>query len=223
MSFQITGIDPVDGSVTIEVGQCRGSEAITVGGSSGIGGDFNIVSSKDPGSAVGLGNINDEKFRFTITGVVVTVTEYRNPSCRALISHGDLGPTIGVTQVSIIGIAEFPEHDVRSIAFAESGRFGHIESKDAAATAALEQLFPFPTDDLGAQLDRFPAARDIVWVQEEPANMGALFFVVPRIERVTRGRHVRTVKRSASASPATGSYKRHMAEQQHVLKTALER
>ena len=46
---------------------------------------------------------------------------------------------------------------------------------------------------------------EFVWVQEEPGNMGALAFVLPRLERLARGRAVLSVKRSASASPATGS------------------
>jgi 2-oxoglutarate dehydrogenase E1 component len=89
------------------------------------------------------------------------------------------------------------------------------------AVLALEQLYPFPDDELAAQLDRYSEARDIVWAQEEPANMGALFFVVPRIERIARGRHVRTVKRSASASPATGSARAHRMEQETLIRLAL--
>jgi len=58
-----------------------------------------------------------------------------------------------------------------------------------------------------------------VWVQEEPANMGALFFVQPRIERLLR-RPIRSVKRSASGSPATGSAKAHTLEQQTLLTLA---
>jgi 2-oxoglutarate dehydrogenase E1 component len=91
---------------------------------------------------------------------------------------------------------------------------------DRTAILTLEQLYPFPDEALRAALDRHGEARDIVWVQEEPANMGALFFVVPRIERVARGRHVRTVKRTASASPATGSPNAHRLEQKALLNLA---
>jgi 2-oxoglutarate dehydrogenase E1 component len=92
---------------------------------------------------------------------------------------------------------------------------------DRIAILGLEQLYPFPETELAAELDRFRGARDIVWVQEEPANMGALSFAVPRIEPLARGRHVRTVKRSASASPATGSAKAHRLEQATLLDLAL--
>ena len=84
----------------------------------------------------------------------------------------------------------------------------------------LDQLYPFPDSDLQAALAAYPQAREIVWVQEEPANMGALFFVLPRIELVARGKGVRSIKRSASASPATGSPKAHGMEQKALLQLA---
>jgi 2-oxoglutarate dehydrogenase E1 component len=57
-------------------------------------------------------------------------------------------------------------------------------------------------------------------VQEEPANMGALAFLLPRLERVAQGHPVRSVKRSASASPATGSAGAHEMEQKTLLALA---
>ena len=89
----------------------------------------------------------------------------------------------------------------------------------ATAVVALEQLYPFPRQELEAELARHPEARNLVWVQEEPANMGALFFVLPRLEHVA-GRPVRSVKRSASGSPATGSAKAHALEQKTLLALA---
>jgi 2-oxoglutarate dehydrogenase E1 component len=59
-----------------------------------------------------------------------------------------------------------------------------------------------------------------VWVQEEPANMGALSYVMPRLRRIARQVPVRSVKRSAAASPATGSAKAHEMEQQTLLTLA---
>ncbi len=91
---------------------------------------------------------------------------------------------------------------------------------DDVAIVSIEQLYPFPHREVGAELDRHSGAREILWVQEEPANMGALFFVVPRIEQVGRGRHIRTVKRAASASPATGSFKAHQLEQRTLIELA---
>ncbi len=70
------------------------------------------------------------------------------------------------------------------------------------------------------ELDRYSSAQEVVWVQEEPANMGALFYVMPRLRRISRSRPVFSVKRSASASPATGSAKAHEVEQKTLLALA---
>ena len=88
------------------------------------------------------------------------------------------------------------------------------------AILALEQLYPFPEKELVGALDQHPAARELVWVQEEPANMGALFFVMPRLRRLARPRKALSVKRSASPSPATGSGKAHELEQKTLVTLA---
>jgi 2-oxoglutarate dehydrogenase complex dehydrogenase (E1) component-like enzyme len=64
------------------------------------------------------------------------------------------------------------------------------------------------------------AAAEIVWVQEEPANMGARAFVRPRLQQLAGDRHVTTVQRSPSASPATGSAKAHKLEHEALMKLA---
>jgi 2-oxoglutarate dehydrogenase E1 component len=88
------------------------------------------------------------------------------------------------------------------------------------AVIALEQMYPFPEAELAVELDRHGSARDIVWVQEEPANMGALFYMLPRLRRIAGQRPVSSVKRSASPSPATGSAKAHEVEQKTLLALA---
>lgn len=93
-------------------------------------------------------------------------------------------------------------------------------SDTRTAILALEQLYPFPEKELVAALGQHPAAREVVWVQEEPANMGALFFIMPRLRRLARPRAVLSVKRSASPSPATGSGKAHEVEQKTLLTLA---
>jgi 2-oxoglutarate dehydrogenase E1 component len=62
--------------------------------------------------------------------------------------------------------------------------------------------------------------RDVVWVQEEPKNMGAHFYVVPRLDRIVGHPAVTSVKRRASASPATGSGNAHKLEQRALLALA---
>ncbi len=88
------------------------------------------------------------------------------------------------------------------------------------AILALQQLYPFPEKELVAALSEHPAAREVVWVQEEPANMGALFFVMPRLRRLAQPRSVLSVKLSASPSPATGSGKGHEMQQKTLLSLA---
>ena len=81
-------------------------------------------------------------------------------------------------------------------------------------------MYPFPEAELTAELGRHSAARDIVWVQEEPSNMGALSYMLPRLRYIANERPVISVKRSASASPATGSAKAHEVEQKTLLALA---
>ncbi|UCH83631.1 MAG: 2-oxoglutarate dehydrogenase E1 component [Candidatus Latescibacterota bacterium] len=88
------------------------------------------------------------------------------------------------------------------------------------AVICLAQLYPFPKDELKGVLDRHPNARKIVWVQEEPGNNGALAFVRPHLQRLLGDRHLVTVKRSDSASPATGSINAHKLEQQALIRLA---
>src|SRR5450432_2385208 len=88
------------------------------------------------------------------------------------------------------------------------------------AIVSVEQLYPFPEKELEAAIGKFPSVREMVWVQEEPANMGALFYVLPRLRRIAGERPVLSVKRSASASPATGSAKAHEVEQKTLLTLA---
>jgi len=103
-------------------------------------------------------------------------------------------------------------HDLR----AERKKRGDTQT----AVLALEQLYPFPEKEITAALNQHPSAREVAWVQEEPANMGALFFVMPRLRRLARPRAVRSVKLSASPSPATGSGKGHEVQQKTLLALA---
>jgi len=108
-----------------------------------------------------------------------------------------------------------------------TGKIGHElraerkKRKDTTtAIVFLEQLYPFPEQELAAELDRHGKEADIVWVQEEPANMGALFNMLPRLRRIAGDRAVLSVKRSSSASPSTGSAKAHEVEQKTLLTLA---
>jgi 2-oxoglutarate dehydrogenase E1 component len=108
-----------------------------------------------------------------------------------------------------------------------TGKIGHDlraerQKRNDLTTAIvfLEQMYPFPEAELTAELERHSTARDIVWVQEEPANMGALSYILPRLRQIAGDRPVHSVKRSASSSPATGSAKAHEVEQKTLLALA---
>ena len=108
-----------------------------------------------------------------------------------------------------------------------TGKIGHElqaerkKRKDTTtAIVFLEQLYPFPEQEVAAEFDRHGNNADVVWVQEEPANMGALFNMLPRLKRIAGNRPVLSVKRSSSASPATGSSKAHEVEQKTLLTLA---
>jgi 2-oxoglutarate dehydrogenase complex dehydrogenase (E1) component-like enzyme len=74
--------------------------------------------------------------------------------------------------------------------------------------------------DFRAMLEAYPHADDIVWVQEEPENMGAWDFIRPHLQEVGGGRPVRRVARPRSASPAEGSAARHALNQQALVNQA---
>lgn len=108
-----------------------------------------------------------------------------------------------------------------------SGKVGHNlrmereKRKDkSVGIIFVEQLYPWPEQELQAALDQHPGAEEIVWVQEEPANMGAFFYVMPLLRRLARDRAVLSVKRSASATPATGSAKAHDIEEKTLVDMA---
>ncbi len=108
-----------------------------------------------------------------------------------------------------------------------SGKIGHElrrerKRRSDAKTAIifLEQLFPLPEHELEAALAQHAGARELLWVQEEPANMGALNFLAPQLERLAHGRSFRSVKRSPSSSPSTGSHTAHEMEQKTLLELA---
>lgn len=84
----------------------------------------------------------------------------------------------------------------------------------------LEQLFPLPEAELEAAFAQHANAREFLWVQEEPANMGALSYIIPQLERLARGHRVRSVKRSPSSTPATGSHTAHELEQKALMELA---
>ena len=90
------------------------------------------------------------------------------------------------------------------------------------AVVRVEQLYPWPGEQLAEAVARYPNARELVWLQEEPANMGPWSFVESRLTDLFGDSHeLRRVSRPESGSPATGSHAIHVQEQEAILDAAL--
>ncbi len=95
------------------------------------------------------------------------------------------------------------------------------EAAEHVALVRVEELYPFPEWELRAQIERYPALQEIVWVQEEPRNMGAWTFVEPRLRELASDRlEVRYEGRPRRASPAEGYADKHAAEQARIVGAA---
>ncbi|MBA2538854.1 MAG: 2-oxoglutarate dehydrogenase E1 component, partial [Deltaproteobacteria bacterium] len=93
------------------------------------------------------------------------------------------------------------------------------------AIVRLEKLYPWWPEEVAAAYEGYKHLKDLFWVQDEPANMGAATFVTPRFESLLRDTKVRydSVCRAESASPATGSHKAHVLEHKQILNAAFGR
>jgi 2-oxoglutarate dehydrogenase E1 component len=109
-----------------------------------------------------------------------------------------------------------------------SGKIAHeaIAKRDEIAAhhvaiVRVEQLYPWPTAEIERVLASYPNLAEVLWLQEEPENMGSWPFVHLRMHHEFRGHSVSHVARAESASPATGSSLVHAAEQADLLARAL--
>ena len=95
---------------------------------------------------------------------------------------------------------------------------------DSVALIRVEQLYPFPASELEEIVRSYPEAKQVCWVQEEPWNMGAWHTMYRRLRRVLPDdRTLAYVGRPEAASPATGSFKMHQAEERDLLNAAFAR
>ena len=109
------------------------------------------------------------------------------------------------------------------VAFDAIGRRDELGGAGShVAVVRVEQLYPWPKDGLAEVLARYPQAEEVVWLQEEPENMGAWNFVHSRLHRLLRSSHLlRHVSRAESASPASGSAALHRLELEDLLVRAV--
>jgi 2-oxoglutarate dehydrogenase E1 component len=105
----------------------------------------------------------------------------------------------------------------------------HEAYKDAESVAVVrvEELHPFPVDELRGVLEGYPNLNEVIWLQEEPKNMGAWLYIAPRIRELLDtiqpegGVPLSYVGRPERASPAEGSSDDHSEEQSRIVSTAI--
>ena len=100
------------------------------------------------------------------------------------------------------------------------------DKKEHIAIVRIEQLYPFPYDDLEECLKKYKNVEEIVWCQEEPANQGAWFSHRHRLQRVldrlNSGKEISMVSRPPAAAPAVGMMKLHLEQQNNLIEEALK-
>ncbi|KAJ1761309.1 hypothetical protein LPJ54_005992 [Coemansia sp. RSA 1824] len=92
------------------------------------------------------------------------------------------------------------------------------ELTDKIAIVRLEEICPFPRDELASELERFPNVQEYVWCQEETMNAGAFTYVQPRIQSLLPNNNMlRYIGRAPLAAPVTGISNVFKAEQSRIL------
>ena len=101
------------------------------------------------------------------------------------------------------------------------GADGFADAKDLAVVR-VERLYPFPTDELQPIIDRYAKIESFAWVQEEPRNMGARKFVLPRIRHLVPYKiPLADISRPERSRPAEGYPASHQVEQERIVREAL--
>jgi 2-oxoglutarate dehydrogenase E1 component len=129
----------------------------------------------------------------------------------------------------IIGeIDELAAAEVRRVVFCSGKVYFDLlkarrrEGLRDVALVRIEQLYPFPSEEYQAVLNRFSNAREVVWCQEEPQNQGAWYQIRHRLQELVLGRRaVLYAGRAPAAAPATGIARIHELEQQELVSAAL--
>jgi 2-oxoglutarate dehydrogenase E1 component len=116
-------------------------------------------------------------------------------------------------------------NDVKRLVFCTGKVYYDLTAKPVGPDAAVirvEELYPWPNAQLSRVLDLYTQVKDIVWVQEEPKNMGAWAYVAPRLRAsVGNALGIRYIGRPERASPAEGFMQTHEQEQARIVAEAL--
>jgi 2-oxoglutarate dehydrogenase E1 component len=121
------------------------------------------------------------------------------------------------------GVSDADAGNVRRVVLC-TGKIAYdaIAARDKAgapvAVVRVEQLYPWPDEQIAAAIARYEHAAEVMWLQEEPENMGSWYFVAGRLQKLLAGDYAIThVSRIESGSPASGSAALHGLEQQDLL------
>jgi len=132
----------------------------------------------------------------------------------------------------VIGDSSLEAEEVKRVVLCSGKVYYHLlEAREEreqtdVALVRIEQLYPFPEDDLRAALKPYEHVNDVVWVQEEPMNQGAWYSSQHRmrrvVERVNGSGYLRYAGRAASSAPAAGYMSAHLEEQKKFIDAALD-
>jgi 2-oxoglutarate dehydrogenase E1 component len=157
-----------------------------------------------------------------------SIDELTNSGFRPLIDDAKVGDANAVTRIVFCSGKVFYDlvHARGSSPTVREGVSGPEEiatgSKGKVALIRVEQFYPFPVTAVKDAIAKYPNAKDLVWCQEEPKNMGAWTFIEGRFEDlIPGGDRLRYIGRAESPSPATGNYAVHTQEQERLVHEAL--
>jgi 2-oxoglutarate dehydrogenase E1 component len=94
--------------------------------------------------------------------------------------------------------------------------------KNEIAVIRIEQIYPFHHNKFSEILKEYPNAQEFIWLQEEPKNMGAWTYICHELAEHIPFQNIKYVGRKAAAAPATGFYKKHVEEQNEILRLSIE-
>ena len=116
--------------------------------------------------------------------------------------------------------------EVQRVVFCTGKLFYDLTAKERPANVAIarvEELYPWPAEQISKIVDLYPNVGEVVWAQEEPKNMGAWSYVAPRLRACTgNAMLIRYIGRPERASPAEGYIASHQEEQARIVADALE-
>ncbi len=98
----------------------------------------------------------------------------------------------------------------------------HREKTPSVAVCRVEQLYPLPISEIVSVIEGYPKVEEVVWVQEEPENMGAWDYVRPSLENLVGSKRLSVLARPRSSSPAEGSAARHAQNQARLVAQTFE-